>query len=268
MKKVIKESDRTFLLIDFMLYMLYIVCGYILLRYPEIEVLQPIRYVTPLFYLFGFFSLIAYFMNRRKEDYEFLFLGLINILTGSFILFFSYYTDTSFILGNALLIYSITMVFNKGWHTIKLSRENNINMFPKFAITILLTLLGILVTTNLYKEMTLQTLILGYYFISFGVLSLFEPIMIIVIRNKKLRKQLVALLEEENKKEKVQSKNILPYSLKRNAIEKNNVSVPAPESVKKVNNINTNKVKNISNKKSNNKKVIKQPINKKKNINK
>lgn len=267
MKKVIKESDRTFLLIDFMLYMLYVVCGYILLRYPEIEVLQPIRYVTPLFYLFGFFSLIAYFMNRRKEDYEFLFLGLINILTGSFILFFSYYTDTGFILGNALLIYSVTLVFNKGWHTIKLSRENNINMFPKFAITILLTLLGILVTTNLYREMTLQTLILGYYFISFGVLSLFEPVMILVLRNKKIRKQLVSLLEEENKKEKIQIKNIIPTSLKRTAIEKK-VSVPAPENVKKNNNITNNKVKNISNQKLNNKMVIKQPINKKKNINK
>lgn len=267
MKKIIKESDRTFLLIDFMLYMLYIVCGYILLRYPEIEVLQPIRYVTPLFYLFGFFSLIAYFMNRRSEDYEFLFLGLINILTGSFILFFSYYTDTGFILGNALLIYSITMVLNKGWHTIKLSRENNVNMFPKFAITILLTLLGILVTSNLYKEMTLQTLILGYYFISFGVLSLFEPIMIIILRNKKIRKQLISLLEEENKKEKITIKNIIPSSLKRNAIEKK-TSVPAPESIKKNNNITTNKVKNINPKKTDNKKVIKQPINKKKNVNK
>lgn len=268
MKKIIKESDRTFLLIDFMLYMLYIVCGYILLRYPEIEVLQPIRYVTPLFYLFGFFSLVAYFMNRRKEDYEFLFLGLINILTGSFILFFSYYDDTGFILGNALLIYSLTMVFNKGWHTIKLSRENNINMFPKFAITILLTLLGILVTTNLYKEMTLQTLILGYYFISFGILSLFEPVMILILRNKKIRRQLISLLEEENKKEKIEIKNIIPYYLKRDAIEKKKVSVPAPESVKKNNPTANNKVKNINNNRNNNKVVIKQPVNKKKKIDK
>ena len=268
MKKIIKESGRRLLIVDIMLYVIYIVSGYLLLTYPEIEALQPIKYASPLFYSFGFFSLVAYFVNRRTNDYEFLFLGLVNILAGSFILFYSYYSDTGFILGNAILIYSIAMVLNKGWHTVKLSKENNLNMFPKFAITILLTLLGILVITNLYKEMTMQTLILGYYFVSFGILSLFEPLMLLVMKSKAVNKYLVGLLKEENVKEKMVIKDIKPHTLKNNAIENKKNSLPVPDKVKNINNINSDKIKEINNNKPSNKKVIKQPINKKKNVNK
>ena len=79
-KVVIKEFDRTLLGIDLMLYCFFVVIGYIMLQIPEISVLRPIEYASPLFYMFAFMSLVAYFVNRRPDDYEFLFFGLINII--------------------------------------------------------------------------------------------------------------------------------------------------------------------------------------------
>lgn len=256
--KKIKESDKKILIVDVILYIIYIVIGYLLLKYPEIEVLEPIKYAPYLFFAFGFFSLVAYFINRRKNDYEFLLLGLINIVCASMVLFYSYYGNTGFILGNAILIYSIAMVLNKGWHTIKLSRDNDIYMFPKFAITILLTLLGLLVITNLYRETTMQTLILGYYFLCFGVLSLLEPIMILIIKYTKLNGYLTSLVEENVKKEYLIIKEVKSEPLK---VKDKKVSIPAPEKVKEVKNIEVKTVKKVNTTKKKN--VIKQPANNK-----
>ena len=87
MKKVlIKELDKAFLGIDLMLYCVYFVTGYIMIGFPEVEILKPIEYSPVLFFMFGLFSLIAYFLNRRTDNYEYLFLGLINVIVASFIL--------------------------------------------------------------------------------------------------------------------------------------------------------------------------------------
>ena len=92
--EIIKESNRTHLAVDVMLYFVYVLIGYLLIRFPQIEELKPIEYAPVIFYTIGFFSLIAYFINRRKGNYEFLFLGLINIATGTFITFNAYTEDT------------------------------------------------------------------------------------------------------------------------------------------------------------------------------
>src|SRR5574344_3019085 len=145
MKKIIKESEKRIVAVDIMLYSIFIALGYVLLAFPEIETLKPIEYASPLFYILGFFGLISYFVNRKQGDYEFLFFGLINIFVASFIFVNSYYPNTGFILGNALFVYSIANILNKGYHTIKMSNNKDINMFPKLAVTILITLLGVLV---------------------------------------------------------------------------------------------------------------------------
>ena len=70
-KVVIKELERAFLGIDIMLYTIYAAIGYILIGFPEVELLSPMEYVPVLFFMFGFFSLVAYFLNRRSDDYEY-----------------------------------------------------------------------------------------------------------------------------------------------------------------------------------------------------
>lgn len=197
MKKVIKESGKTHLAVDIMFYFVYVFVGALLLKFPQIEELKPIEYAPIIFYMLGFFSLLSYFINRRPKNYEFLFLGLINILVGTFVTFFSSYEDTGFILGNAILIYSLFTVLNKGYHTIVLAKEKNINMYAKASITIMLVLLGFLVLQNLFKETTMQTLILGYYFLVFGIMSLIEVALVLILRIDKLRNYFQDLIDEK-----------------------------------------------------------------------
>ena len=92
MKKIkwnIKYASKKNVVVDFVLYGVYIVAGFLLMRYPQIEALNPVVYVVPLFYIFAFFSLLSYIVNRRKGDYEFLFLGLVNIIAAVYIFVFS-----------------------------------------------------------------------------------------------------------------------------------------------------------------------------------
>jgi len=204
-KKEIKYASKKNIVVDFVLYSIYIVAGALLMKYPQVEVLNPVRYVVPLFYIFAFFSLLSYIVNRRKGDYEFLFLGLVNILTAVYVFVSSSLGSQGSILGNAILIYSIIVVINKSYHTYVLSKKNDIHMFPKFALTIMLALLGLLVISNFYKDVTMHTLVLGYYFLVFGFISILEPIMHLVLKNKRLNKYLVSLINDtmdDNKEKK------------------------------------------------------------------
>ncbi len=236
MKKVIiKEFDRTLLGVDIMLYCVIAVIGYMILKFPEIELLNIMEYAPPLFYMFGFFALVAYFVNRRPNDYEYLFFGLINIIVGSFVLVNSYNPNSSFVLGTAILIYSILNFINKGYHTSVLMKEKNINLYPKMSITILLALLGVLIISNLYDKVNLQCLVLGYYFMTFGLISLFEPLLMIVIRNPKLEAYLVSLLEDDDLKVKKENKKVKKIKIEKPVIiekkEETKVEIPKEEKI-------------------------------------
>lgn len=201
-KEVLKEFKKPYIAIDLMLYSIYVVIGFIILKFPQIEVLEPMDYVVPLFYMFSFFGLLAYFVNRRKNDYEFLALGLINIVAASYVIVNSFYPSSSFIIGSTILLYSISNVLNKGYHTRLLMKNNSILFLPKFATTILLALLGVLVVFSLYDNTDVQTMILGYYFMAFGLLNLIEPFLTIIITNPKLSKQIKTPEEKEVREKK------------------------------------------------------------------
>ena len=218
MKKiVIKEFDKTLLILDIMLYCVFVTIGFILLNFSEIELLNPMEYASPLFYMFGFFSLLTYFLNRREGNYELLIFGFINVCVASFVFIYTSYPDSGFILADAVLIYSIANVINKGYYSIQLLKEKNINFFPKISITILLLFLGVFVVSSLYNKIEVGSLILGYYFIIFGLLSLLEPLISILTKNEKLEKAVLEFLayevKDENKtievkKEKTEEKPI------------------------------------------------------------
>ena len=117
MKKVlIKELDKAFLGIDLMLYCIYFVTGYILIGFPEVEILKPIEYSPVLFFMFGLFSLIAYFLNRRTDNYEYLFLGLINVIVASFILVYAFFGNDALIMSLGVSLYSLLNIL---YHTIR-----------------------------------------------------------------------------------------------------------------------------------------------------
>lgn len=202
MKKiVIKEFDKTLLGVDIMLYSFFVVVGFMLYYYRDVEVIRPIEYVAPIFYMFAFMSLVAYFINRRPDDYEFLFFGLINIIVGTYVLVNEYYSDSCFIIGSAVLIYSVANILNKGYHTKKLIQKNDVNFYVKLSVTFLITLLGLLVISDLFSSESITNLVLSYYFMGFGLLSLFEPLLMVLTKNPKVERYLESLSETDVKVE-------------------------------------------------------------------
>ena len=214
-KVVIKEFDRTLLGIDLMLYCFFAVVGYIMLRFPELDSLKATEYISPLFYMFAFMSLVAYFVNRRPNDYEFLFFGLINIIVGTYVLVNELFPNSCLIVGSAILIYSIANVLNKGYHTNKMINNNDINVFAKLAITILLTMLSLIVIVDLYNHEEGTGMVLGYYFMGFGLVSLLEPLLMILTRNPKIEKYLTSLSKDDKKDIKTKKKTTTIKEIKK-----------------------------------------------------
>jgi len=205
-KVVFNEFKRKILVFDILLYVVFIVVGFMLLNCAECGLNNPFTYTPFLFYIFAFFSILAYFVNRRKNDYEFLLFGFINVLTGTFILVYHSFPNGGFILADAVLLYSIANVLNKGYSCSRLLQEKNVNFFPKVSIAILLLFLGVFVVSSLYNKVNAGSYILGYYFITFGLLSLLEPFMEILMDNKELKKYILNVLSYEDEKPKEEKK--------------------------------------------------------------
>lgn len=198
-REIIKEYDGRLIILDVMLYCIIAVIGYILLNISSMDYVDPIKYAPTLFYAFGFFSILVYFSNRKRNDYELLIFGFINVCVGTFILVYSSFPDSGFILADAVLIYSIANVVNKGYCSRILLREKNINFFTKVSVSILLFVLGVLVVSSLYNRIEVGSIILGYYFIIFGLLSLLEPLVMVLTKNVKIEKYILEFLSYEEK---------------------------------------------------------------------
>ena len=217
MKKVIfRETNKYLVIVDIILYNLICLIGIGILRTEGLEFLNPLRYTYGIFFMVAFISIFAYFINRRKDDYEFLLFGLINIYVGSFSLIYSSYSQAWFILGCAMLVYTIANILNKGIHIKALNDINSVSVVSKFSILTVLTILSIYVAINLFLHNKFECKLLGYYFLTYGLISLIEPYLYIIIRNKKLSKYLCGKEEEapvieepvvEKKEEPVKSKS-------------------------------------------------------------
>ncbi len=221
-KEIIKETDKTLIGLDIMLYTIYAVVGYVLLRVSDMITFDPIDCASPLLYMFGFFSLLAYFLNRRRDDYEQLFFGFINIVTATFLLVNAYYPNTGFVMADAMLIYSISIVLNKGYHAKKMLEKGDINFFVKLPMTVILTVLGVLVVANIYNKIDVGNTILGYYFLVFGLISLLEPLMYILLSNNGIAAWLTMLTLEETKETKTSPRKVKEIVNKK-PIKKNNI---------------------------------------------
>ena len=221
-REIIKETEKNLIILDIMLYSIFVVIGFILLNFSDIELVNPIRYASPIFFMFGFFSLLVYFLNRQVRDYELLIFGFINVCVGAFIMIYVSFPDTGFILSDAVLVYSVANVINKGYTCKEMFLRKDINFYVKVSVTILLLLLGVFVVSSLYNKIEVGSLILGYYFIIFGLLSLLEPLMSILISNVKIEKYILNTLSitEEDVKKSETKKETTKRKLKSKTIKK------------------------------------------------
>lgn len=199
-RRVVKEFDKTIYAIDIMLYAIMGIIGYMLLQFSGMPNLDVEQYIIGIFFIFGFISLLAYFLNRRKGDYEFLFFGAINILVAVFIKLNAVHNDLNYIVSISLLFYSLAYFLNKIIHVCKLVKEKNLNSIPKISISLLVVVLTLVTMVTVYTKFDVAIMIYGYYFIGFALLSLIEVLLILLFNGKTFRKKLIDMLNYDDVK--------------------------------------------------------------------
>ena len=217
-RRVVKEFDKTIYAIDIMLYAIMGIIGYMLLQFSGMPNLDVEQYIIGIFFIFGFISLLAYFLNRRKGDYEFLFFGAINILVAVFIKLNAVHNDLNYIVSISLLFYSLAYFLNKIIHVCKLVKEKNLNSIPKISVSLLVVVLTLVTMVTVYTKFDVAIMIYGYYFIGFALLSLIEVLLILLFNGKTFRKKLIDMLnydEVKPVKKTTEVKKIKPVQGKR-----------------------------------------------------
>lgn len=185
MKKIIKGNPK--MLVGLTYGILIIIIGIVLMAYPAFGLIDPIYFISIVFYGVSFVSIITYFINRKENDYELLLISLANVLVASFLFLFQN-GKVSFILGTGLLIYTLLNTIIKGYYVIKYKKENKYIWFIKSISCILVLFVGVLSIINLYCEMSVLTMMIGYYFVIYGIILLLEPMFEILVQSGYLKK--------------------------------------------------------------------------------
>lgn len=194
MKKTLKSLDLN-LISGLILGIIVLIMGVVVMVFKSFGLIDIVLYVSILFYIYALFSTIMYFVRRKEGDYELLLLSLINIITATFMFVFKK-DNPPMILGAGMSIYTILLVANRGCKIIWLKNQNNYMWIIKFIVTFLIAFLGMLTTFNLFNEVTVQTMMYGFYFMSLGFMLTIENIIEIFITDETFKRVLSKILDE------------------------------------------------------------------------
>ena len=248
MKKNWKSVDLR-LITQLSLSLIVLIMGIIVMIFKAFGLTDIILYVSLLFYIYAFFSTLMYFIKRKEGDYELLLLSLINILVATYMFIFQ--KDTlPMILGSALTIYTILIVANRGYKIVTLKSEDNYMWVVKFIMTFLIAFIGALTTINLFNETTVQTLMIGYYFVSTGILMTIESIIEISITNTMFNKIMSKVINDPG----IELENIEVVKEEIQDTEENKKTEVKPKTTKTVTKTKSSSKVNAVKKETNNKK--------------
>lgn len=192
-----KKSQMDISLISqVVLSVLVIIMGIVIMIFKSFGLLDMILYTSILFFIFSFFSVICYFIKRKEGDYEILLLALINIITATFMFALKSY-DNEVVLGTGMVIFTVLMLANRCYKVFTLKSENSYMWTVKFICTFLIGFLGMLTCINLYKAVTVPTLMFGYYFISLGVILTIESVFELCVTQDMFDKLVNSVVDSE-----------------------------------------------------------------------
>lgn len=195
MKETLKNTDLS-LKANLISNILIMVMGILIMIFKTFGLIDIILYISILFYILAFIKVITYFIRRKEDDYETLILALISTVIATFM--FIYKSDSvSITLGLGLAIFSILEIVNRGYRILVLKKEDNFMWTIKFITTFVIGVLGLLTSINFYNETTVQTMMIAYYFITFGLILTIENFIEIFINDKKFKKILAKLIDED-----------------------------------------------------------------------
>lgn len=187
MNKIFKKNRKE--LIEIAMYLLLLVIGVVIMSFPAFGLIYPIYYISLLYFFFTFISFITYFLIRDGNDYELLFLTLTNVIVSSFF-FIMRDSKPELILGIGIVIFLIGFIITRTNSLVNLKEKDELLFLEKLITTILLFITSVLTIYNLFNGISVQTYMIGYYFIMIGLIFIFDPLFRIVIKGKKIKKLL------------------------------------------------------------------------------
>lgn len=194
-------------LMNLIQYGLTIVIGVLLMVYPQIGILEPVYYISIVFYTLSFITCLFYFLGRRKNDYESILMALINVVIASYLFMVQDKSSTE-VLGIAVSAYTILIIFNKMYRAYILKKNEDILWGVKYITSLLLAFLGLLTMFNLFNEISVVILMFGYYFILFGIINLMEPLVELLFEFNGIKNFLKYIEGAEIQKNKTKKKAI------------------------------------------------------------
>ena len=191
------KKDLT-LITQLVLSILIFIGGVTIMIFKSFGLIDMVLYGSIIFFILAFFGVICYFVRRREGDYEILLFSLISILTATFMFIFKN-DDAAMILGAGLTIFNILVIANRIYKIVTYKNQDNFMWSVKFIGTFLIGFLAILTCVNLYKEISVQTLMLGYYFTCLGVIMTIENLVELFVTKDKFDKFVSKVIENEYK---------------------------------------------------------------------
>ncbi len=246
--KLLKGNRRKHISINIAYFIVVIFIGYLLVDFENYNLNDSVMLIPSMFYIMCLLAFIAslYCINIRKGSNEFFILCIINAITANYLLLTTTDSLSSFSMGDAILIYAICCAINKFFTAQLLWKEKNINFIPKLVNGVLISIIGLFTVYSIYSKPEVRELIIGYYLMGFGLISLLEPLTYILLCNPTIDKMLMSFLKYNSVEETKVKK---PSKVKPAKKEKLKVRERQGSLVKKEENINKNKKRKNKNKK-------------------
>ncbi len=189
--------------------LLIFILGCALMLFPGLgfDDMNYLFFIVMTFY--GLLSYALYMVVRRKDDYEYLFIALASVIAASAGVTFQHETPQ--------MVLSLSLI---GWISmvaiIKLIKmdyyhdRNNILWFVRTITFVLFLIIGTLTCVNLYYNIEIQSLMLGFFLMVTAILESFDPIVAYLL-SKRIRKvkKLEPVMVKENGVKEIKEETII-----------------------------------------------------------
>lgn len=159
-----------------------IICGSILLIFPLFHFVNVKTIFLGVLGVYVILNFIQFLLTRKDKDYEGLFTSIASIIVFVIVMFLNV-NKVPWYLAVSLLIWVILMSLIKLKKADYYNDRNNKIWILKTVTLILFILTGLLTTINLYYENDIQVIILGFFFLIHGMLELFDPLTMYLVKN-------------------------------------------------------------------------------------
>ena len=160
--------------VDMIIDAILIVIGIVMLMLPTFKITDIKNLFFTIMILYAILNFIQFILTRKSKDYEGLYTMLISLGIGFVGLFFSF--NNPFQLAASVLSWTTLMGIAKliktNYYNDRRDRMYKLRIFTLIAFMVL----GLLTSINLYYEISVQVVVLGFFFYTHGILELIDPL--------------------------------------------------------------------------------------------